>query len=67
MDLESEPVTVSGDWAKRAATLLRHGATDDEIAFLRNRRVELNAMWGVFRPDRQKWIDDGTPIKGPSS
>jgi hypothetical protein len=44
MDLESEPVTVSGDWAKRAATLRRHGATDDEIAFLRNRRVELNAM-----------------------
>ena len=44
MDLESEPVTVSGDWTKRAVTLRRHGATDDEIAFLRNRRVELNAM-----------------------
>jgi hypothetical protein len=44
MYLESEPVTVTGDWAKRAATLRRHGAIDDEIAFLRNRRVELNAM-----------------------
>ena len=44
MSLESEPVTVSGDWAKRAATLRKHGAREDEITFLRNRRVELNAM-----------------------
>jgi Topoisomerase 6 subunit A/Spo11, Toprim domain len=44
MSLESEPVTVSGDWAKRAATLRKHGASEDEITFLRNRRVELNAM-----------------------
>jgi hypothetical protein len=44
MDLESEPVTVSGNWEKRAATLRRHGASEDEITFLRNRRVELNAM-----------------------
>jgi len=44
MDLESEPVSVSGDWAKRAATLRRHGASTGEIAFLRTQRVELNAM-----------------------
>jgi DNA topoisomerase VI subunit B len=44
MGLESEPVVVSGDWQKRAATLRRHGAREDEIAFLRNHRVELNAM-----------------------
>jgi DNA topoisomerase VI subunit B len=44
MNLESEPVTVSGDWAKRSATLRRHGANEDEIIFLKNRRVELNAM-----------------------
>ena len=44
MSLESEPVTVSGDWTKRAATLRKHSASEDEIIFLRNRRVELNAM-----------------------
>jgi DNA topoisomerase VI subunit B len=44
MSLESEPVGVGGDWAKRAATLRRHGASEEEITFLRNRRVELNAM-----------------------
>jgi hypothetical protein len=44
MSLESEPVVIEGSWSKRAATLERHGATDAEIAFLRNRRVELNAM-----------------------
>jgi DNA topoisomerase VI subunit B len=44
MNLESEPVAVGGNWEKRAATLRRHGAAEDEIAFLRNRRVELNAM-----------------------
>ena len=44
MGLESEPVKVPGDWEKRAATLRRHGASEDEITFLRNRRVELNAM-----------------------
>jgi DNA topoisomerase VI subunit A len=37
MSLESEPVTVSGDWNKRADTLKRHGAEQDEIDFLRNR------------------------------
>jgi len=41
--LESEPVDVSG-WRKRQQTLKRHGATPDEIAFLKDRRVELNAM-----------------------
>ena len=28
----------------KAETLREHGATDDEIDFLRNQRVELNAM-----------------------
>jgi hypothetical protein len=44
MDLQSEPVATSGDWRKRAATLRRHGATDKEIEFLCDQRVELNAM-----------------------
>ena len=43
MDLQAERVTVS-DWYARAATLRRHGATDQEINFLRWERVELNAM-----------------------
>jgi hypothetical protein len=44
LDLQSEPVSVSGSWAKRVHTLQKHGATDQEIAFLRTQRVELNAM-----------------------
>jgi len=45
MDLESEPVAVKEEeWEKRTATLTRHGATAAEIDFLRNRRVEINAM-----------------------
>ena len=44
LGLESEPVVIEGDWEKRAATLRRHGATADEIDFLAERRVELNAM-----------------------
>ena len=44
MDLQSEPVETPGDWAKRAETLAAHGATEEEIGFLRRRRVELNAM-----------------------
>jgi hypothetical protein len=43
MDLQAERVTVS-DWSPRANTLRRHGATEQEIAFLRRERVELNAM-----------------------
>ena len=43
MDLQAEPVTVS-DWHSRCDTLRRHGATVEEIVFLRSRRVELNAM-----------------------
>lgn len=43
MDLQSEPVAVT-DWEKRSWTLRRHGATKEEIAFLEDRRVELNAM-----------------------
>lgn len=44
MGLESELVSVSGDWKKRVVTLRRHRATVDEIEFLKNKRVELNAM-----------------------
>ena len=43
MDLQGERVTVS-DRHAHAATLRRHGATDEEIEFLSRRRVELNAM-----------------------
>jgi hypothetical protein len=43
MGLQSEPVSVS-DFEKRIGTLRRHGATEEEIRFLRNERVELNAM-----------------------
>ena len=44
LGLQSEPVETPDGWAKRAATLAAHGATEEEIAFLRRRRVELNAM-----------------------
>jgi hypothetical protein len=46
MALQSEPVPYEQphQWLKRAVTLRRHGATSDEIEFLRTRRVELNAM-----------------------
>jgi hypothetical protein len=44
MALESEPALSSGDWNKRIRTLRRHGATAEEIAFLEDERVELNAM-----------------------
>jgi hypothetical protein len=44
LDLQSEPVSVSGKWASRAETLAQYGATGEEIAFLRDQRVELNAM-----------------------
>jgi hypothetical protein len=44
LSLEAEPYSPSGEWNKRAMTLRRHGADAREIAFLRNRRVELNAM-----------------------
>jgi hypothetical protein len=46
MALQSEPVPYEDpiQWRKRAATLRRHGATPEEIEFLRTRRVELNAM-----------------------
>jgi hypothetical protein len=43
MSLESEPAVTKG-WAKRRVTLAKHGATTEEIEFLRNRRVELNAL-----------------------
>jgi hypothetical protein len=44
MNLQSEPVTTSGDWSKRADTLEARGALPEEIDFLRERRVELNEM-----------------------
>jgi hypothetical protein len=44
MGLQAEPVTPSGDWSARQRTLRTHGATEAEVAFLRSRRVELNAM-----------------------
>jgi hypothetical protein len=44
LELQSEPVETSGDWKTRIKTLKSHGATGDEIRFLQNRRVELNAM-----------------------
>jgi Topoisomerase 6 subunit A/Spo11, Toprim domain len=44
MGLEAERVETSGDWDKRADTLRRHGATEREIEFLVDHRVELNAM-----------------------
>jgi len=43
MALQSEPVQVK-DWPKRRVTLAKHRATHNEIAFLRDRRVELNAL-----------------------
>jgi Ser-tRNA(Ala) deacylase AlaX len=44
MGLLAEPVADRADWQKRMSTLRRHGARADEIAFLENQRVELNAM-----------------------
>jgi hypothetical protein len=44
--LQSEPVPAvdEHEWRQRAWTLRRHGASDEEIDFLRHRRVELNAL-----------------------
>jgi hypothetical protein len=46
MDLQSEPVppVKYTEWLQRADTLRRHGATPEEIEFLQNERVEINAM-----------------------
>jgi hypothetical protein len=44
LKLQSEPVETSGSWDSRARTLADHGASREEIDFLRTRRVELNAM-----------------------
>jgi hypothetical protein len=45
MNLQSEPVPAKpNEWPSRVTTLRRHGATPEEIDFLRSRRVELNAM-----------------------
>ncbi len=50
MGLQCEPVEVK-DFDARIDTLARHGATPDEIEFLREARVELNAM------DSRQFID----------
>lgn len=44
LNLQSEPVETTGGWNSRASTLRRHGATAEEITFLKTRRVELNAL-----------------------
>ena len=46
LSLQSEPVPREDPrkWTKRMRTLQRHGATPEEIEFLRTQRVELNAM-----------------------
>jgi hypothetical protein len=43
LGLEGESYEVK-DWDARVETLRRHGATEDEIDFLEDQRVELNAM-----------------------
>ena len=46
LELQSEPVPQDEfrTWLKRARTLRARGASEEEIAFLKTRRVELNAM-----------------------
>lgn len=44
MDLLAEPYATNKDWQAVSKTLQRHGATPQEIAFLADQRVELNAM-----------------------
>jgi hypothetical protein len=44
LSLQSEPVKTEGNWDKHSTTLRRHGATNGEIDFLSEKRVELNAM-----------------------
>jgi hypothetical protein len=73
MELESEPAKTTGDWQKRAKTLQRHGATDEEVDFLRKDRVELNAMTsGTFisflerkltEHGVEKVVPDGTTLE----
>jgi hypothetical protein len=43
MGLAAEPMTIT-DFESRVDTLRAHGATDEEIEFLKGERVELNAM-----------------------
>jgi hypothetical protein len=51
--LETEDVTISSP-DKTQATLERHGATEDEIVFLMERRVELNALTSA---DLVAWVE----------
>jgi hypothetical protein len=60
LGLQSEPVDVTG-WDKRAETLRRHGATDEEIAFLEGERVELNAMTS---PELIAFIEEKLELHG---
>jgi hypothetical protein len=46
LDLLSESFATDDDWGAVSATLKKHGATEEEIEFLRKKRVELNAMTG---------------------
>jgi hypothetical protein len=43
LGLNGEPYEIE-DWDARVDTLRRHGATDEEIEFLEDQRVELNAL-----------------------
>jgi hypothetical protein len=43
LELEGEPYSPK-DWDARELTLERHGATEEEIEFLEEKRVELNAL-----------------------
>jgi hypothetical protein len=43
LELEGEPYSPK-DWEARELTLERHGATQEEIEFLEEKRVELNAL-----------------------
>jgi hypothetical protein len=51
MKLLSEPFATDEDWRAISRTLKRHGATEKEIEFLKDARVELNAM------DSQQFVD----------
>lgn len=53
MDLQSEPVT-NKNWEADAARMAARGATTTELAFLRAKRVELNAMTA---PQFVDWLE----------
>jgi DNA topoisomerase VI subunit A len=63
LDLEdsAERVSDKGSQESRAANLRQNGATDDEVDFLLDRRVELNALRSdqLVRFVEQKLMDNG--------